>query len=66
MTEDRSRLKNFVNKFIEIVRFGNDHFGAIMGYGVHIFGDCVISRVYYMEGLGTICYLLVNFVIPIS
>nr|GEV08261.1 hypothetical protein [Tanacetum cinerariifolium] len=29
--EDRSRLRNFVKKFIETVRFGNDHFGAIIG-----------------------------------
>nr|GFA28359.1 retrovirus-related Pol polyprotein from transposon TNT 1-94 [Tanacetum cinerariifolium] len=34
------------------VRFGNDHFGAIMGYGGYIIGDSVISRVYYVEGLG--------------
>ncbi|GJV56244.1 retrovirus-related pol polyprotein from transposon TNT 1-94 [Tanacetum coccineum] len=32
MTGDRLRLRNFVKKFIGIVRFGNDHFGAIMGY----------------------------------
>ncbi|GJR00939.1 retrovirus-related pol polyprotein from transposon TNT 1-94 [Tanacetum coccineum] len=31
MTGDRSRLRNFVKKFIGMVRFGNDHFGAIMG-----------------------------------
>nr|GFA84716.1 hypothetical protein [Tanacetum cinerariifolium] len=31
MTGDRSRLRNFVKKFIRTVRFGNDHFGAIMG-----------------------------------
>nr|GEX10426.1 integrase, catalytic region, zinc finger, CCHC-type, peptidase aspartic, catalytic [Tanacetum cinerariifolium] len=31
MTGDRSRLKNFVKMFIGIVRFKNDHFGAIMG-----------------------------------
>nr|GEU74192.1 retrovirus-related Pol polyprotein from transposon TNT 1-94 [Tanacetum cinerariifolium] len=31
MTGDRSRLRNFVKKFIGIVRFRNDHFGAIMG-----------------------------------
>ncbi|GJS77858.1 putative ribonuclease H-like domain-containing protein [Tanacetum coccineum] len=33
-------------------RFGNDHFGAIMGYGDYVIGDSVISRVYYVEGLG--------------
>nr|GEW31160.1 integrase, catalytic region, zinc finger, CCHC-type, peptidase aspartic, catalytic [Tanacetum cinerariifolium] len=30
MTRDHSRLRNFMKKFIEIVRFENDHFGAIM------------------------------------
>ncbi|GJY31275.1 putative ribonuclease H-like domain-containing protein [Tanacetum coccineum] len=52
MTGDRSRLKNFMNKFIGTVRFRNDHFGAIMGYGDYVIGDSVISRVYYVEGLG--------------
>ena len=52
MTGDRSRLMNFVSKFIGTVRFGNDHFGAIMGYGDYVVGDSVISRVYYVEGLG--------------
>ncbi|GJS18211.1 retrovirus-related pol polyprotein from transposon TNT 1-94 [Tanacetum coccineum] len=52
MTRDRSRLRNFMKKFIGTVRFGNDHFGAIMGYGDYVIGDSVISRVYYVEGLG--------------
>ncbi|GJU90772.1 retrovirus-related pol polyprotein from transposon TNT 1-94 [Tanacetum coccineum] len=33
------------------VRFGNDHFGAIMGYGDYVVGDSVISKVYCVEGL---------------
>ncbi|GJX34148.1 copia protein [Tanacetum coccineum] len=41
-----------MKKFIEIVRFGNDHFGAIMGYRDYMIGDSVIFSVYYMEGLG--------------
>ncbi|GJW20985.1 retrovirus-related pol polyprotein from transposon TNT 1-94 [Tanacetum coccineum] len=52
MMGDRSRLRNFMKKFIGTVRFGNDHFGAIMGYGDYVIGDSVISRVYYVEGLG--------------
>ncbi|GJW69441.1 retrovirus-related pol polyprotein from transposon TNT 1-94 [Tanacetum coccineum] len=44
MMGDRSRLINFVKKFIGIVRFGNDHFGAIMGYGDYVIGDSVISQ----------------------
>ncbi|GJX02015.1 hypothetical protein Tco_0185928 [Tanacetum coccineum] len=51
MTGNRSKLKNFVEKFIGIVRFGNDHFRAIMGYGDYVIGDSMISRVYYIEGL---------------
>nr|GFC31771.1 integrase, catalytic region, zinc finger, CCHC-type, peptidase aspartic, catalytic [Tanacetum cinerariifolium] len=52
MTGDRSWLMNFVKKFIGTVRFGNDHFGAIMGYGDYVICDSVISMVYYVEGLG--------------
>ncbi|GJR51411.1 integrase, catalytic region, zinc finger, CCHC-type containing protein, partial [Tanacetum coccineum] len=52
MTGDRSQLRNFIKKFIEIVRFENDHFGYIMGYGDYVISDSVISRVYYVEGLG--------------
>nr|GEZ76978.1 integrase, catalytic region, zinc finger, CCHC-type, peptidase aspartic, catalytic [Tanacetum cinerariifolium] len=51
MTEDGSRLRNFVKRFIGIVRFRNDHFSAIMGYEDYVIGDSVISRVYYVEGL---------------
>ncbi|GJW37275.1 hypothetical protein Tco_0060195 [Tanacetum coccineum] len=32
MTGNHSRLKNFMKKFIRTITFGNDHFGAIMGY----------------------------------
>nr|GFA56753.1 integrase, catalytic region, zinc finger, CCHC-type, peptidase aspartic, catalytic [Tanacetum cinerariifolium] len=44
MTGDRSRLLNFVKKFTGTVPFGNDHFGAIMGYGYYVVGESVISR----------------------
>nr|GEV90098.1 hypothetical protein [Tanacetum cinerariifolium] len=44
MTGDRSRLKNFVKKFIGTIRFENDHFGDIMGYGDYVISDSVISR----------------------
>nr|GFA79868.1 integrase, catalytic region, zinc finger, CCHC-type, peptidase aspartic, catalytic [Tanacetum cinerariifolium] len=52
MTGDRSRLMNFMKKFIGTVRFGNDHFGAIRGYGDYVIGNSIISKVYYVEGLG--------------
>ncbi|GKF97582.1 retrovirus-related pol polyprotein from transposon TNT 1-94, partial [Tanacetum coccineum] len=44
MRRDRLRLRNFMKKFTETVRFRNDHFGAIMGYGDYMIGDSVISK----------------------
>ncbi|GJS76689.1 hypothetical protein Tco_0726570 [Tanacetum coccineum] len=52
MTEDRSQLTNFVNKFLGTVKFGNDHVAKIMGYGDYQIRNVTISRVYYVEGLG--------------
>ncbi|GJU29505.1 retrovirus-related pol polyprotein from transposon TNT 1-94 [Tanacetum coccineum] len=52
MMGDHSRLRNFIKKSTGTVRFGNDHFSSIMGYGDYVIGDNVISRVYYVEGLG--------------
>ncbi|GJZ18664.1 retrovirus-related pol polyprotein from transposon TNT 1-94 [Tanacetum coccineum] len=52
MTGDRSQLTNFVNKFLGTVKFGNDHMAKIMGYGDYQIGNVMISRVYYVEGLG--------------
>nr|GEX64538.1 integrase, catalytic region, zinc finger, CCHC-type, peptidase aspartic, catalytic [Tanacetum cinerariifolium] len=48
----RSQLRNFVKKFIEIIRFRNYHFRCIVGYGDYVIGNNVISKVYYVEGLG--------------
>ncbi|GJU09769.1 hypothetical protein Tco_1132165 [Tanacetum coccineum] len=56
MTGDRARLINFVEKFIGTVRFGNDEYAAIVGYGDYKLGDTIISRVYYVEGLCTIIF----------
>ncbi|GKD03819.1 integrase, catalytic region, zinc finger, CCHC-type containing protein [Tanacetum coccineum] len=44
--------RNFMKKFTRVVRFENDHFGVIMGYGDYVIGDSVIFKVYYVEGLG--------------
>nr|GEY12311.1 hypothetical protein [Tanacetum cinerariifolium] len=52
MTEDRSQLANFVNKFLGTVKFGNDHVAKIIGYGDYKIDNVTISRVYFMEGLG--------------
>ncbi|GJR54000.1 retrovirus-related pol polyprotein from transposon TNT 1-94 [Tanacetum coccineum] len=52
ITGDRSLLKNFVEKFMGIVRFGNDHFASITGYDDYVQGNITFCHVYYVEGLG--------------
>ncbi|GKA82027.1 retrovirus-related pol polyprotein from transposon TNT 1-94 [Tanacetum coccineum] len=52
MIGNRSQLMNFVSKFLGIVRFGNDQIARIIGYGDYQLGNVIISRVYYVEGLG--------------
>nr|GFA27773.1 integrase, catalytic region, zinc finger, CCHC-type, peptidase aspartic, catalytic [Tanacetum cinerariifolium] len=44
-------LCNFVEKFLNTVRFGNDQFAPILGYGDLVQGNVTINRVYYVEGL---------------
>jgi hypothetical protein len=45
-------LWKFIWKFMGTVCFGNDHVAAILGYGDLRFGNFLITRVYYVEGLG--------------
>nr|GFB84838.1 integrase, catalytic region, zinc finger, CCHC-type, peptidase aspartic, catalytic [Tanacetum cinerariifolium] len=45
-------LINFVWKFLGTVRFGNDHVAAILGFGDLQWGNILITRVYFVEGLG--------------
>nr|GEW27442.1 retrovirus-related Pol polyprotein from transposon TNT 1-94 [Tanacetum cinerariifolium] len=52
MTEDRSQLINFVQKFLGTVKFGNDHVTKIMGYGDYTIWNMMISKVYFVKGLG--------------
>nr|GEV18298.1 hypothetical protein [Tanacetum cinerariifolium] len=52
MTGNLQLLINFVWKFMGIVRFGNDHVAAILGFGDLQWGNILITRVYFVEGLG--------------
>ncbi|GJW72659.1 retrovirus-related pol polyprotein from transposon TNT 1-94 [Tanacetum coccineum] len=45
-------LINFVWKFLGTVHFGNDHVAAILGFGDLQWGNILIIRVYFIEGLG--------------
>ncbi|GJZ47962.1 hypothetical protein Tco_0601794, partial [Tanacetum coccineum] len=51
MTRNRSQLTNFDNKFLGIIKFGNDQIAKIMGYSDYQIRNVTISRVYYVEGL---------------
>ncbi|GJU55339.1 retrotransposon protein, putative, ty1-copia subclass [Tanacetum coccineum] len=51
MTGNLSLLCNFVEKYLGTVRFGNDQFAPILGYGDLVQGNISIERVYYVEGL---------------
>nr|GFB68771.1 integrase, catalytic region, zinc finger, CCHC-type, peptidase aspartic, catalytic [Tanacetum cinerariifolium] len=52
MTGNHSLLTNFVVKFPETVRFGNNDFAVIAGYGDVVIGSMMIKKVYYVKGLG--------------
>nr|GEV39130.1 integrase, catalytic region, zinc finger, CCHC-type, peptidase aspartic, catalytic [Tanacetum cinerariifolium] len=43
---------NFAWKFLGTVRFENDHIAAILGFGDLQWGNILITRVYFVEGLG--------------
>ncbi|GJW09600.1 hypothetical protein Tco_1575427 [Tanacetum coccineum] len=51
MTGNLKPLCNFVEKYLGNVRFGNDQFALILGYGDLVQGNIMINRVYNIEGL---------------
>ncbi|GJW77944.1 retrovirus-related pol polyprotein from transposon TNT 1-94 [Tanacetum coccineum] len=52
MTGNLKLLINFVWNFLGTVRFGNDHVVAILGFDDLQWGNILITRVYFIEGLG--------------
>nr|GEX57534.1 retrovirus-related Pol polyprotein from transposon TNT 1-94 [Tanacetum cinerariifolium] len=51
MTRNLKLLINFVWKFMGTVRFENDHVAAILDFGDLQWGNILITRVYFVEGL---------------
>ncbi|GJS46015.1 retrovirus-related pol polyprotein from transposon TNT 1-94 [Tanacetum coccineum] len=51
MTSNLKLLCNFVEKYLGIVRFGNDQFALILSYGDLVQGNIMINMFYYVEGL---------------
>nr|GEV34807.1 hypothetical protein [Tanacetum cinerariifolium] len=52
MTGNLKLLINFVWKFMGTVHFRNDHVAAILGFGDLQWGNILITRFYFIEGLG--------------
>nr|GEZ10765.1 integrase, catalytic region, zinc finger, CCHC-type, peptidase aspartic, catalytic [Tanacetum cinerariifolium] len=52
MTGNRALLMNFVEKFLGMVRFGNNDFAVIAGCRDVVIGSMTIKKFYYVEGLG--------------
>nr|GEX35336.1 ribonuclease H-like domain-containing protein [Tanacetum cinerariifolium] len=61
MTGNLKLLCNFIEKFMGTVRFGNDQFALILGYGDLVQGNIMINRVYYVEGLNHNLFLVGQF-----
>nr|GFA94163.1 retrovirus-related Pol polyprotein from transposon TNT 1-94 [Tanacetum cinerariifolium] len=51
MTKNLKLLINFVWKLLGTVRFRNDHVASILGFGDLQWGNILITRVYFIEGL---------------
>ncbi|GJR86952.1 retrovirus-related pol polyprotein from transposon TNT 1-94 [Tanacetum coccineum] len=52
MTGNLKLLINFIWKFLGTVCFGNEHVAAILGFSDLQWGNILITRVYFVEGLG--------------
>ncbi|GJY49056.1 retrovirus-related pol polyprotein from transposon TNT 1-94 [Tanacetum coccineum] len=52
MTGNLKLFINFVWKFLGTIRFGNDHIAAILSFSDLQWGNILITRVYFVEGLG--------------
>nr|GEY52570.1 integrase, catalytic region, zinc finger, CCHC-type, peptidase aspartic, catalytic [Tanacetum cinerariifolium] len=61
MTRNLKLLCNFIEKFMGTVRFGNDQFAPILGYGDLVQGNITINMVYYVEGLNHNLFLVGQF-----
>nr|GEZ96563.1 integrase, catalytic region, zinc finger, CCHC-type, peptidase aspartic, catalytic [Tanacetum cinerariifolium] len=51
MTGNRALLTNFMENFLGTVRFGNNDFAVIAGYGDVVIGSMTIKKVYYVKVL---------------
>ncbi|GKA24275.1 retrovirus-related pol polyprotein from transposon TNT 1-94 [Tanacetum coccineum] len=59
--QESEATHNFFWKFIGTVRFRNDHIATFLGYGDLQWGNILIARVYFVEGLGHNLFLVGQF-----
>ncbi|GJU80598.1 hypothetical protein Tco_1282963 [Tanacetum coccineum] len=65
MPSNLKLLCNFVEKYMGTIRFGNDQFAPILGYGELVQGNITINMVFTSKSLIKISSRLVNFVMRI-
>nr|GEU68978.1 RNA-directed DNA polymerase homolog [Tanacetum cinerariifolium] len=61
MTMNLKHLINFIWKFLGTVCFGNDHVDVILGFGDLHWGNILITKVYFVDGLGHNLFLVGQF-----
>ncbi|KAI3715571.1 hypothetical protein L6452_22557 [Arctium lappa] len=61
MTGQKGMLTNFTEKYCGTVRFSNDQFSPIMGYGDMVHDKVTIKKVSYVEGLRDNLFSIVQF-----
>ncbi|KAI3707697.1 hypothetical protein L6452_26326 [Arctium lappa] len=61
MTRQKDILFNYTEKFCGNVRFGNDQFSPILGYGNVVQENLTIKKVSYVEGLGHNLFIIGQF-----
>nr|GEY05514.1 retrovirus-related Pol polyprotein from transposon TNT 1-94 [Tanacetum cinerariifolium] len=61
-TCNQALLTNFMEKFLGTIRFGNNDFVVIVGYGDVVIGSMTINRVYYVEGLDEASEVIISFI----
>ncbi|KAI3758991.1 hypothetical protein L6452_06564 [Arctium lappa] len=61
MTGQKSMLSNYIDKYCGTIRFGNDQFSPILGYGDVVHENLIIKKVRYVEGLGHNLFIIGQF-----
>nr|GFA31283.1 retrotransposon protein Ty1-copia subclass [Tanacetum cinerariifolium] len=64
MMGNRALLTNSVEKFLRMVRFGNNDFSVIADYGDVVIGSLTIKKVYYIKGFGHNLFSVGQFCLP--